>query len=591
MRNGVLVRTLEELKENFDIESLLEYYESGKLVEWLESRYYDIEAQKVSELERSAENFPAMLCESLGLNFKENEVSEFDSDMIKRRVEKREHLKTLTDDEEILNQVDCIALTQEDLDTLIAMGEKKIYLCEGEFSIPLIVPDMTYIGLFHPCAVIQATDNVNFKEKNIVFQDMPFFWDVSGLTESDQSYQAEKLFMEGRYREAAEICEVLVAQDNPRALMLLYRILQDFLCHGLERIIRESFFGLIPYYRTKKSRYKNAGIKLNFAYSLIDGKHWENISRHKEVLRKIASDGTSFDKFYYGFLLYQEGFYTGEYDDEMIPVYREAADLGNPCAVDSLGNRYYYGNGVVQDYKKAFEWYQKAAEQGHVAAQCNIGICYYFGQGVVQDYTKAAEWFQKAAEQGNALAQHNIGSLYKNGQGVTQDYEKAMEWYLKAAKQGHADAQCDIGDCYYFGRGVDKSYEKAFKWYLKAAKQGHADAQCDIGNCYYFGRGVVQDYARAMEWYMKAAEQNYARAQNSIGACYHNGKGVVQDYARAMEWYMKAAEQGYATGQTNIGKLYYFGLGVNRDLQVAKKWFQKAADNGDLEAKDRLREL
>ena len=90
---------------------------------------------------------------------------------------------------------------------------------------------------------------------------------------------------------------------------------------------------------------------------------------------------------------------------------------------------------------------------------------------------------------------------------------------------------------------------------------------------------------------MKAAEQNYARAQNSIGACYHNGKGVVQDYARAMEWYMKAAEQGYATGQTNIGKLYYFGLGVNRDLQVAKKWFQKAADNGDLEAKDRLREL
>ena len=477
MRNGVLVRTLEELKENFDIESLLEYYESGKLVEWLESRYYDIEAQKVSELERSAENFPAMLCESLGLNFKENEVSEFDSDMIKRRVEKREHLKTLTDDEEILNQVDCIALTQEDLDTLIAMGEKKIYLCEGEFSIPLIVPDRTYIGLFHPCAVIQATDNVNFKEKNIIFQDMPFFWDVSGLTESDQSYQAEKLFMEGRYREAAEICEVLVAQDNPRALMLLHRILQDFLCHGLERTIRASFFDLIPYYRTKKSRYKNAGIKLNFAYSLLDGNHWENISRHKEVLRKIASDGTSFDKFYYGFLLYQEGFYTGEYDDEMIPVYREAADLGNPCAVDGLGNRYYYGNGVVQDYKKAFEWYQKAAEQGHVGAQCEIGNCYYLGRGVVQDYTKAAEWYQKAAEQGSVPAQYNIAISYNNGQGVTQDYEKAMEWYLKAAEQGFDPAQYKIGVLYENGQGVNRDLQEAKKWYQKATDNGNSYAK------------------------------------------------------------------------------------------------------------------
>ncbi len=35
MKNGAEVRTLEELRENFDLESVLGYYTDGKLQTWL----------------------------------------------------------------------------------------------------------------------------------------------------------------------------------------------------------------------------------------------------------------------------------------------------------------------------------------------------------------------------------------------------------------------------------------------------------------------------------------------------------------------------------------------------------------------------
>ena len=59
---------------------------------------------------------------------------------------------------------------------------------------------------------------------------------------------------------------------------------------------------------------------------------------------------------------------------------------------------YQYGQGVKQDYFKAFEWYQKAADQGYALAQYNLGLMYAKGQGVRQNYTKAKEYFGLACD-------------------------------------------------------------------------------------------------------------------------------------------------------------------------------------------------
>ena len=142
-----------------------------------------------------------------------------------------------------------------------------------------------------------------------------------------------------------------------------------------------------------------------------------------------------------------------------------------------LGRKYYFGNGVLQNYSKAAEYFQKAVLQGSVKAQNDLGVMYEEGKGVKQDYSKAVELYLKAAQQDYAYAQNNLGALFEKGKGVKQDYGKAFEWYRKAALQKHADAQYNLGMMYKNGKGVTKDSDEAIKWLRKAAAKDHREAQ------------------------------------------------------------------------------------------------------------------
>lgn len=76
------------------------------------------------------------------------------------------------------------------------------------------------------------------------------------------------------------------------------------------------------------------------------------------------------------------------------------------------------------------------AVQGDVAAQWRLGQMYYKGEGVRQDYEKAAFWYEKAAAQGNPGSEYYLGVMYYNGEGVRQDYAQAKEWVGKACDSG-----------------------------------------------------------------------------------------------------------------------------------------------------------
>ena len=80
------------------------------------------------------------------------------------------------------------------------------------------------------------------------------------------------------------------------------------------------------------------------------------------------------------------------------------------------------------------------AEQGNVNAQCNLGEMYYDGDGVPQDYQEALKWFSLAAEQGHASAQRDLGEMYYNGEGVAQDYQEAVKWLPSRGGTGSTPA-------------------------------------------------------------------------------------------------------------------------------------------------------
>ena len=47
----------------------------------------------------------------------------------------------------------------------------------------------------------------------------------------------------------------------------------------------------------------------------------------------------------------------------------------------------------------------RLANQGDAEAQYDLGLMYYDGEGVYQDYAKAFKWFEKSANQSSPHAQ------------------------------------------------------------------------------------------------------------------------------------------------------------------------------------------
>lgn len=68
----------------------------------------------------------------------------------------------------------------------------------------------------------------------------------------------------------------------------------------------------------------------------------------------------------------------------------------NPNGQCRLGDCYYNGEGVDQDFEMAFKWYSESAAQGNAAAQSRLSVCYYSGEGVTREHQMANEWVSKS---------------------------------------------------------------------------------------------------------------------------------------------------------------------------------------------------
>ena len=85
-----------------------------------------------------------------------------------------------------------------------------------------------------------------------------------------------------------------------------------------------------------------------------------------------------------------------------------AAEHGNASAMNEVGLLYEYGNGVVQSYEKAREWYEKAAALGFGWGYNNLGLLYEYGRSVEVDMARAEEYYRLALEAGLEEAQEKL---------------------------------------------------------------------------------------------------------------------------------------------------------------------------------------
>ncbi|KAG0211102.1 hypothetical protein BGX28_008530 [Mortierella sp. GBA30] len=314
-------------------------------------------------------------------------------------------------------------------------------------------------------------------------------------------------------------------------------------------------------------------------------RHEAGVSEHHRTTTEWFSsangEGSSASaKLIIGDMYYHGGDVEQDYNSAL-KWYLKASKMGEADGMFRIGKMYYLGHGVELDYRKALEWYHKASVAGHATATTAIAKLYYYGHGVNQSYGKALEWFLKANDAGDPIATYRIASMYCNGWGLGHDPSKTLEWYRKASDIGNCRAMSGIASFYFSGCGVKQDYGKALEWYLKASDAGDAFAMSAIANMYLDGRGVERQYSKALEWYLKASDAGEGSAMYNIGKMYYWGYAVDRDYGKAMEWYLKASEAGSGSATFYLGTMYNDGVGVDQSYSKALEWFLKASDAGE----------
>lgn len=200
--------------------------------------------------------------------------------------------------------------------------------------------------------------------------------------------------------------------------------------------------------------------------------------------------------------MYLEGTAVEHNEHKALFWYKRAASKDSVLGQRCLGN--YYLN--KSDTLKAIECYRIAAEHNDTVSLYNLGTFYYYGLGVVRDYKYAFSLFQKAAEHDYGLALQMLAECYYNGNGIDKDLEKAAEYYRRASERGLFYSQFRLGMCYFNGEGVPKDNEKAAFFMKKSANEGFSSAQYILGLMYNIGIGVPKDKRKAKYWLQKAAE-------------------------------------------------------------------------------------
>ena len=181
-----------------------------------------------------------------------------------------------------------------------------------------------------------------------------------------------------------------------------------------------------------------------------------------------------------------------------LAYFERAAANGHAEAAAWAGQIYERGtDGVIVDHQKAFDLYMIAAEQDNEEAIWYVIQGYLLGQGVKQDFDKAYEWFQKAEAFGYERAKTLYGVHYFN-QGDDESLDKALRLFIDGCN-------ADIPQAfYYMGRMTAKGFcrtddakEEMKEWFLEGALRG------DLMSIQTLKKYFPDDYVRHREVFVQ----------------------------------------------------------------------------------------
>ncbi len=217
---------------------------------------------------------------------------------------------------------------------------------------------------------------------------------------------------------------------------------------------REAWAEVAEYYRRAMEEGVDTA-KVNYACMLHDGLGVEkDLWESAWLLNEISQEGDTEAKELLAARKF-EGDGCDRDPDGAFELLQEAAQESTTAQI-ALGFRYFFGDGVLQDYFRAARLFGEAAKSGASIALINFARCCFEGLGVFRNDLAGEYFLRLAAEQGDPIAAYRLGLRFASGEYGPEDWRLAMQWFHVASASQDALATERLAFGYWNGLGVER---------------------------------------------------------------------------------------------------------------------------------------
>lgn len=250
-----------------------------------------------------------------------------------------------------------------------------------------------------------------------------------------------------------------------------------------------------------------------------------------------------------------------------------------------------------------------------------IGQMYLRGEGVKQDFTRAWVWFSRGQSTGDAESYNGLGVMLRDGLGTSINMATATTYFEAAAKARHSGANVnlakihmDMGDvdsaikCLTiasFGEHRFEAKHLLAKIYAKLARTQQSNQQCRAALAGFKATAEMGDWStrishkaehawrrgerqKALLGWALAGEMGYESAQNNVAYMLDRANsharildistkpqtdGNFTDRLALVHW-TRSAAQNNVDAMVKMGDYYFYGIGTGNPGQPA---YEKAA--------------
>ena len=201
-----------------------------------------------------------------------------------------------------------------------------------------------------------------------------------------------------------------------------------------------------------------------------------------------------------------------------------------------------------EKYHEAYLWCERTARFGFVKAMRILGKAYYYGLGVIPNYRLAAKWFKAGADKSDPTCIRLLGECYIHGKGVLPNMSKAYSYFKTAYDMNEPGSYYWMGLAYRYGAaGIEVDIQKALNIWLDG--QNNSRCLCELGKCYYWGCGLAKDKDLAYKYFKMVSDRGKDFADNYLT---YDKSGLVDEdkveelsrYSDIRKIFSKSPEEG-----------------------------------------------